>query len=257
MRKMLAVLFAFMAMLGAGAFAEETGEILFRGIPWGSGIDEVKESLIDSGCTLEEMSVSEWFMLSDFGRGIIDHDDGYCYTYKSGYELDVKPTRLIVAGYKVSKMEILFMCYPENGIVSMSADKAALVQASIQLDIGNFSQNEVYEDIANKLIQVYGDKAAEYRHEEDSIRIPYAITDGAMWIGANHTAVSASREWHTKDGVHEVAPVYGFSHELVYLKYGLTNLDNYIDQINDYYERLEKEAEERERQSIQSNIDGL
>lgn len=258
MKKIFAILLVVIIFAASnGVCAESSNEILFRGIPWGSSIDEVEEALINAGCKPEEMSVSEWFMLSDFGRGIIDNDDGYCYTYKGGYELTVKPERLIVAGYKVSKMKILFMCYPENGTVSMSRSNAALVNASVQLEIGNFQQVEVYEDITNKLRKIYGNYRMEYRHEEDSIRIPYSITNGIIWKGSNGTAVSASREWYTRDGVHETSPQYGFMNEIVSLEYGLTNLDNYIYEINDYYERLEKEAEERERQAVQSNIDGL
>ena len=184
MKRMLALLFAVL-MPTSCAYADETAEITYQGIPWGSSVETVTKWAKDQG----------FKFINDYS-GILDYLDAegkYTSKYMAGVK-DIIADRtpgfdFQVAGYDVDK---IYFCFDTvNG-------KDALATVTVYLDVVDFDfKNRALDDLEQKLIMVYGENECEPAQQMSGfIGFGFNFSSGDRYIklGANNTAVCLTSE---------------------------------------------------------------
>lgn len=225
------------------------GEILFRGIAWGTNVDTAKSSLIGSGFFSGKCEVESEARLIPWS---LDPEDADSY-WESGYRLYqyTFADEAKVAGYSVDSVNLYFM-YSHNGSKSNKETSAAeLYLVSMELETADYDL--AYADLLNKLSSLYGTAT------ESSDVTGYWSTGGdyhqydwwASWYGSNDTAVLLHMTYDITD---EDQKTKG---EELKLYYGKTNSEARLVSLSN---TLTSEAKALEQEKIvenANNTDGL
>ena len=156
MKKIIAIVFAFMFLVSNVTFAEVHDEaILFRNVTWGSDYATVKEVLPDGVETYGLKTEEYWYPILD---RMYDTTFNYlkaelgCYTYtKSSTMKNVK-----VAGYAVDAISLYFVYQVgPDGLLVKDDAHTSLIFAEYKLEPKD--SDAVYSDLVNKLSSLYGD----------------------------------------------------------------------------------------------------
>lgn len=224
-------------------------EILFRGIPWGTNVDEVKNSLVSSGFFTGKCEIESEARLMPWS---LDPEEADSF-WESGYRLyqysfadDVK-----VAGYPLGPVHMYFM-YSHDGVKSdrnISASELFLV--SMELETVDYDL--AYADLVNKLNSLYG-KAVE-----TSDVTGYWSTGGnyhqydwwASWYGQSDTAILLHMTYNITD---EDQKIKG---EELKLYYGKTDSEARLVSLSGVLSSEAKALEQKKILENANNTDGL
>ena len=190
MKRVLAFLFALL-MLTACAYADETAEITYQGIPWGSSVETVKKWVEQQGFK----SVLDT-------SGILTCLDAECkYTFKpmEGVKNIIAQSdsafQFQTAGYNVRE---LYFCFDTVD------GKPALATVHVAID-PKYDTAQTLDDLEQKLTQVYGENECTSAPATSSspfgYNFSYALrSSGERYIkrGANNTAVCLSNSYGMK-----------------------------------------------------------
>ena len=180
MRKFFCFLLA-LTLFSPAAFADTDSEIVFHGIPWGIGIDELTEQLNQRDIPTDGINAGADMKFWDYQFLSIteDHVDstGF-YMYFYDYDDKVK-----IAGYPVLSMYLYSHYGIADGKISLDANYSEYYLATIRFAASDEMVVGMYSDLLTKLTKLYGSCAEgttkEYTH--------------AVWYGANDTAVMLYR----------------------------------------------------------------
>jgi len=207
MRKLLAIILAFLYFLMSTACAESDTEILFRNIPWGITLDEYVRELESQG-----------FKLSSAGKNItyasllgIEHPEYFCV---ASYGSDSSPWEILcqVAGYNVYGMSVYSVCDIQNGEINTDFLDSVVFGASYILlagEEGDNAANATLNDLREKLSYLYGNETTTI---DELRRTRY------YWQGQNETGVELMQ---LVDGV-------GF----MYITYIDKSIENHFEKLN-------------------------
>ena len=178
---------------------EYKGEILFRGIPWGSDFATAQSLL--SGMSFSSDSwfppyprtlhfMHPWFPQLQFE--IASADTQY-YDYDPGIK---------VAGYDVDDVYLYFAkCPGENGVIDLNKPILSLHAAEYKIHIsGSGMAVEAAADLKRKLSDIYG---PVYKTEVKTEKWTDEVTYYYLWKGKNSTYVSLITE--TEDSMFHMA----------------------------------------------------
>lgn len=216
----LVVSILFCAVPALASDNSDRPTILFRGNPWGSTYEEVIASFPET-IRWDKLDEDSSYSIADTMIG--NHKkyfDGHvcCYTSPWSSSLD----GFKVAGYDVSYIQLRFAYVPEDdGLLVKDADHTALFYAEYRID--SRDSNAAFEDLKNKLDELYGDNA-EYCSPD------YSYSEaGYMWKGNDGTMVVLSID-------------FLFSNPRVEIRYGFQGADDLLQAALDalaYGESLE------------------
>ncbi|MBR5232188.1 MAG: hypothetical protein IKW00_08090 [Clostridia bacterium] len=190
MKRVLAFLLALL-MLTACAYADETAEITYQGIPWGSSVETVKKwvkqqgfkSVLDTSgiLTCLDAECKHTFKIMEGVKNVIAQSD-------SAFQFQA-------AGYDVRE---LYFCFDTVG------GKPALATVHVTID-PKYDKEQTLDDLEQKLIQVYGENECEPAPTQapNSIfsysRSGYTSSrERYIKRGANNTAVCLSKSYGMK-----------------------------------------------------------
>ena len=181
MKKCCVVLFMILFVsMCVPCFAEgaESAQILFRGIPWGISLPEVRAQLPDVSWQTPSANSAYNVMYTLSGKRS-SYFDGKVQCYDSTYSLkDFK-----VAGYPVDDIGVFFALTPdESGFLPKDINHTKFYKAYYHIEPKDLQA--VSTDLVEKLSSIYGE-VAEHTTSGSSIVENYYI-----WYGANNTAVA-------------------------------------------------------------------
>ena len=181
----------------ASSADESEKEILFRGIPWFTPINEAAEMLGLDGKLYEDEKLYSWG--PDYLK-VSAQNAGFKYSV-SGIG-----NTFFVAGYSVSEVYLYALYGHTEDTINRNADASKLDKASYFFDIDG-DGTDVYDDLFAKLCRLYG-SPSEVLEEADE--------EYAVWHGSNESSVilEKSRLYSYKDSVS--------------LSYGRTDSDSLI-----------------------------
>lgn len=191
MKKVICGLLACI-MIATPSIAATEDEILFKGIPWATDIETVKNSL-------ETMRWSDWH-----GEGmdtcptdsIIKDDLAYnrfAYTDINVHSITHNPDTK-VAGYDIDEIDLYFAYVPdETGFINAENPDTSFYAASYHLIFNDL--NGACNDLTEKLSSLYGD----YDNQESEEQWTKTKTEWTYWNGANDTAVVLKKEDNTEN----------------------------------------------------------
>ena len=230
MKKLLSAVLV-LAILGCGvAYADTDKEILFRDIPWGISISEVKNALSDFSIwrDVRGLHLAHWSdKKPSSGSGTENGYQGGCKNND-----DEEP--LEIAGYPCYIIVYCAYGLNENGEVLRDRKSSQFYMASYTFDTSDIDTKLAYEELKEKLIELYG--VGEETTSDggyggmftDNGTFSYHLTVlMTEWIGANNTAVLLRAEWDMDTGI-------GVSLQIVY---GTTDYDNQLTAIEKALEK--------------------
>lgn len=233
------------ALLAPTAFADE---ITFRGIPWGASVADVEAAMEKDGIrfyTYNERQMRRWEGLEqafDFDHLYDEPCGWYAYAMPNGFE---------VAGYPVASIGVSCVWgYSASGEIQKEKEDSNFYIAVYAFDV--IDKEAAYKDLQEKLSSLYG----TYTEKSKSGTYFHIDSDGSggecgyrewisEWDGDDNTAVklycySADRE--------------GDSSECVSIYYGKTDMDEYIDALQ---EIIKEDLIRQEQARRNSSVDGL
>lgn len=222
-----------------GFAEEEKKEILFRGIPWGSTIEDYITSIGSdklSGSTSNIRNIYSWEIKEgkDMDESVQRIEDG-------GYQVSTYPKEFSVAGVPVENIYAYFMFTYDNDGVYTDDDKGSLYKAEYQLqpvDIG-----EAYSILTEKLTGLYG-KGEKAHGTQKYINTTYTDNyEAVTWEGANNTGVRLFVQYREEAGTKE--------YKKLSIVYGKTNSVDLFAKLS------EAMAREQKKQMLTDNNDGL
>ena len=180
MKRIVAFLLS-MLLLVPIASADTDKEIVFHGIPWGIGLDELSTQLKQRDIPTNgiETGADMHFWDYQFLSVTEDHVDstGF-YMYFVDYDDTVK-----IAGYPVRSMYFYSHYGVTDGKISLDANDSEYYLVNISFAASDEMVAGIYSDILNKLTKLYGSSTES---------APGRYTQ-AVWYGANDTAVMLYR----------------------------------------------------------------
>lgn len=163
MKKILALLLAVLMLASIGcAWAEESVKpITWQGIPWGSSLEETTDALIVLGLISDEteMQYLGGGLLPFFNEnGPIDINEMYripegTLKPEATPVYGIEPQDYIIAGYRTAAVAFNFAFDGEN-------TKLITIYVLLERPQG-MRKDEMYDDLALKTAQVYGEGVAE------------------------------------------------------------------------------------------------
>lgn len=248
-KKISAVLLLMLTFLSCPGLAAYEGEILFRGIPWGSNLDSVFEKMgVFDGDEVEITEITKENVtralvcysnrIASFGGHVLE-DVVFCEN--GGFEYyTFFPDPLTfgtVAGHKVIAMKLQFIYDIQDGVVIADKDCAKLVSGKYTFSGEN--SKATYDDLIDKLIWLYGKPSMEYLEKPGE-----KYREGhVLWEGGNDTGVCLYVRYQPDDETH--------LGDLI-LEYGKTDIADDLEYINEYWEMRERDAKYNSE-----NTDGL
>lgn len=177
---MLLVAVLFVNLINV-AISEQSKEILFRGVSWGSTYNDVISMLLaDWGVRFHEGEVIRPRKI----RSLIKNNWSDYYDYQCGYYTylakgkDVKQ----VAGYDVDNVKLYFAFIPDDqGEIEQTPSRTSFYLGQYTIEPKDLYA--VYEDLKVKLSSLYGQPAKE---RSDGFIIHYKY---CYWYGLNDTMV--------------------------------------------------------------------
>lgn len=168
---------------------------------------------------------------------------------KSGIELSSSEDHA-VAGHTAIDTTLSFIYGFEDGVVVK--DRPTLFEARYLFYPEETKQ--LFDDLLEKLNKVYG-KSEVYTDKYKFSDEPYYwIEELAFWGMANDTGIFLQTRWYSEDGIIPVVTDYVSLLEIVY---GRTNTYDQLQQISDFYNQQEFEAEQKRIEENKDNTEGL
>lgn len=191
MKKLSFVLALVLVLLGCvPAFASDvySEPITFRGIPWASTLQEVRDGL-DGADIHPSMDFNFWCPMIDHLYQTAQMSDNYVKG-EVGFLIIASNSafgNLKVAGYEPSVINLWFVyTADETGALAKNAAHSAFYSADYEIDPAD--PEFAYNDLTEKLTSLYGD--IDFERQEKSI-INYTQR---VWYGADGTMVSLTKE---------------------------------------------------------------
>ncbi len=209
------------------------GEILFRGIPWESGADVVREKLAADG------------MIGSNHK--IDNDD-YIYAWRISEDMPIQshaganiavydfPSAFRVAGYPLAAVQIYCPYGYTDSAVDRSISGTNFNLAELKFEISDIEL--VFTDLTNKLTSLYG--TPETIEDNNSYiifgdRPNYTrYNKWNVWYGANKTGVFLYKKYVIEDNSTMIK-----NPELT-LVYGKIDGEEYLDGLSQAFENEKK-----------------
>lgn len=191
--------------------SSNTGQILFRDIPWETSCDQAAAILEAEDIEMNGPRETDmWSYVDDFmykdSSELYESEIG-CYLYAS-LQMEDKP----VAGYPVDQMHLYFAYLPgEDGLLLRDDQHTALLYAEYKLEIKDAAT--AYDDLIAKLTTLYGEP--ESTQHDSFVGL---IDDQSLWKGTDDTMVSVVRRLDEDDP----------SYSEIYIKYGFAGADKLI-----------------------------
>lgn len=229
--------FLIITLLTSSAFA---AEITFREIPWGSNVNETLSQLglydIDDVTESvnrnprQEMVVHSDNIEKIGSKGITSYD--VWSEVDCGFKAVMFwSPEFIVAGHEVSNLELQFLYGVVNNKVSTSKEDAEFVSAKYEFNPDDYIQ--VYEELLDKLIWLYGEPIIEESISNDSYFSQHRRERYAKWNGSNGIELLLYLRYYVDD-------TSKYQYELS-LEYAKTDIDNQVKLINDYFLQIERD----------------
>jgi len=227
------------------------GEILFRGIPWGSNAIDVRTKLASDG------------MISSGHE--IENDD-YIYAWKIAEDMEIEshaganiavydfPSSFTVAGYPLASAQIYCPYGYTEDKVDRTIEGTKFMLAEITFEVSDIDL--VYADLTNKLTSLYGTPEEVVDNNGymvlSSDRSDYTQYNSWMiWYGANNTGVFLYKTYTMDEGSTVVK-----NPELT-LVYGKTDGIQYLEYMTQAAENEKKAQDQLLQQQNANNTDGL
>lgn len=218
----IAVLLIVLTVCSVG-YADIDKDILFNGIPWGIGGQELLDSMAEKGLKagiVDESSMPIWtydfrnewqYNVSDTGYYI-----GYYYyddhnTKIGGYDLDT----------------ILQYAYYDVVDGKLNKPNCHYYKTEISFDIDYELVDRSYEDLKGKLSNLYGEGTETQVYLVDT---DYTYT---VWKGTNNTAVCLYKS-------------HGEETQFLHLMYGITDIENTLNTVREAYVNSVPPADEND-----------
>ena len=217
--------------------------IKFMDMDWYITIEEFEEAMTKQGIKYKESSTSSGAKFDDIWRTFLGD---YIYDtegkgsdkiefvyYENSYESVNLAPLTKVAGYKVSYIKAKFA---PTELKSYSGDPYRLMSAEYTIygSSNDCAGSDIYSDLENKLLQLYGPKT---RENEDK----YASKD-SIWIAEDKTAVRITLNSRGT---------------AVTVEYGVTDDDEYFAQL---FEKARQQQQKKQKEKVEENTenyDGL
>ena len=212
MRRFLAIALAVFLILSTSAIADVDKEITFNGIPWGIGGQELIDTMSQKGFRAqraEESSMPIWTydFREDWKYNVAD--TGYYIGY---YYYNDNKTK--IAGYELNNiMQYAYYDIKDN---KLNKPNCHYYKTEIWFDIKNELVERAYEDLKNKLTNLYGNGTESKVYLIDT---DYIYT---VWKGINNTAVCLYMS-EDKDN------------NFLNLMYGITNCEETLKFVREIY----------------------
>ena len=195
MKRILAFLCAVL-MLASCAYADETAEITYQGIPWGSSVETVMEWLKNQGFRGIHNSSGGIYHLDAEGKCTYKLMEGMKFvSAQSNTTFQYQ-----VAGYDVSQLHFSF---------DIVDGEPALATVAVIIGVLSIDQTkQVLDDLEQKLIQVYGENECE---DEDEPAAEESNSEADIYaallaiIAASDSASRYSPERYIKHGANNTA----------------------------------------------------
>ena len=233
MRKMFCLLITMLLLVSIA----QADEIMFRGIPWGSSIDEVKDALAAMGSSFvyKDTNMLSWDACKPYGYDFFE--------YPTGHKLSLIPATedFKVAGYSVENITVYCAYGLEDGVQKKSKDSNFYL-ASYIFDVVDV--RAAYNDLKKKLNQLYGD--GEIATGNATMVWAMYKQEAVEWHGDNETGILLNVVT-TNEGS-------DFNMDSLMLFYGKTNSKEMLNTICD---TIRQELIGEERHSKTNSIDGL
>ena len=229
MKKILAIMLTVVFFGCCVAYADTDEEILFRDIPWGIGIDEVKNALSDFGLwrDVKGCNNAHWSYKDPNTRSLTENG------YQGGCKNSNDEEPFEVEGYPCYILVYCAYGLDDNGKVLRDRKSSEFYMASYNFDTKNIDTELAYEDFKEKLSELYGAGEETTSNSEGAILVDndtFSFQSTIMlteWIGANNTAVLLRAEWDTKTNL-------GIS---LVIAYGRTDYDSQLTEIENAIEK--------------------
>lgn len=224
------------------------GEIIFRGIPWGTNVNEVRTKLANDGMISNNHPISaddyitpwaedeEWRTKSEAGAVIKGSNISESFT---------------VAGYHLRYIDIDCAYNYTADSVDRSFENTKLISAQIKFEIND--GDLVFVDLSNKLSSIYGE--AKTYSETKSAGHGSDKTDyydyWAIWYGSNNTGITLHHSYalHADSVERKI--------ESVELTYGKTDGVAYLEGFVSALANEKKAQDAIIQQQNANNTDGL
>ncbi len=212
--------------------------IKFMDMNWYITKKEFEDEMTKQGIKFKESSISSGAQFDDIWRSFLGD---YIYDtvgkgsdkiefvyYENSYESVNLAPLTKVAGYKVSYIKAKFA---PTTLKSYSGDPYRLMSAEYTIygSRNDCAASDIYHDLENKLIQLYGHKSLENENK-------YASKD-STWIAEDKTAVRI-----TLDNRETTVKV----------EYGVTDDDEYFARL---FEKARQQQQEKQKEKIEENTD--
>lgn len=235
-------------------------EILFRGIPWGINIYDLRDKMAEIGYGSKNKEIEDYIHISSYERrGKLS--DNYAFAGgNAGYGLEydgdsaLKKELFNVAGIDIWSVDVQCIFNVSSGVIERNAENSRYIQAFYTYFP---TDNETtFNHLREKLTALYGnpedyeDTSALYGADEVFTRRELS----SIWYGANNTYVSIYTELDIKaDSIIDSG--------IAYISYGVRGFEDDMNLINADIERLEREAataeEMKKLEESQDSVDGL
>lgn len=190
--------------------------IEFHGIPWEISVNELADALKERGIPVNPDDIKSDANMAIWSNNFRNsfYDDIEATGYKimlNFWADDEKPS---IAGYPVRIMEFYAHYDITGGILKQGADDSHYYMAQIWFDVNDAKTPSVYDDLFNKLTELYGNGI------EDSVFIVDTTYTYTVWNGTDDTAVCLFRSESTSS-----------DYQFLNLWYGHTNIKDTLEKI--------------------------
>ncbi len=227
----------------AYAIAEVDQEILFRGIPWGTNLIEVKSKIrkdLGLGYIADDLVYGR--SINNQAKGITgrvyyDNQCQYCHL-----GLLLGSLNIDIAGYTLSNLTLYYACVEdESGYLTRDLSDTSFYMGTYGILIKEDDDpTKMYKDLRGKLISLYGEPDLEENERAGINRIT-----SARWNGKKDTTIILVLSEGLFDSIN--------------LSYAWTEGDRLMEHANAVYERqLEEENKNKPEVTVDpSNTNGL
>lgn len=246
MKKSLSFMCSIIILLSlfSFAFAETDQEILFRGVPWGENLSEVRKMLkddLDLGFVINDLT---------WGRRIVNQAKGIAtghvyYDNQCQYlswRLYTDSAGIDVAGYPLARVFLYYACIEnESGILTRELDDTAFYMGKYGIHVRDDDNAvEIYNDLKNKLSSLYGEPDLEETDKSGLNQIK-----SVRWNGKNDTMAILALSQGSSDSID--------------LSYAWGQGDKLMEYANKVYEKqLEEEKKNQPTVTVDpENTNGL
>lgn len=227
-------------------------EILFRGIPWGTSITELKGAISDDF----DLYINDEQMMP-YWDGIGDQTDSILSLMFSspsgwnGFDLFFS-NQPLVAGYPLNGLRIYCAYGLEDGKVLRDADDSVFYAAQYSFEAQDIQS--VYDDLKGKLEALYGvgtetvEEGGGYYASQSGSGEYSTVEKTTIWYGDYNTGVNLSCSISDRD------PAEDWTSNFITITYGKADVATMLD---DLQSAIKQELLQNEQDNRNDSTDGL